>query len=148
MTRGDEAAVGQADDVVSLRNVLSDRPGIELRCAEGCNVVEEPWLAIRKGPLKYIHTRNHAPLLFDVAADPGETTNLMDERADEAAKLHHLLFVGIDLDERTATAIASKQTRVFLHKVMAGSPGYRWDHQPEFDAAEQYVRGPNVPIYG
>lgn len=109
--------------------------------------VEEPWLAIRKGPLKYIHTRNHDPLLFDVAADPGETTNLMAERSDEAARLHHLLFEGIDLEERTATAIASKQTRVFLHKVMAGSPGYRWDYQPEFDAAERYVRGPNVPIY-
>ncbi len=109
--------------------------------------VEEPWVAIRKGEFKYVYTRNQAPLLFNVIEDPLETDNLIDQGryAKLVEELHGILFTGLDLDGATAKAVKSKQTRVFLHSVLKGSEGYRWDYQPLFDATKQYVRGPNKP---
>ncbi|MCG8508766.1 MAG: sulfatase-like hydrolase/transferase, partial [Rhodospirillales bacterium] len=109
--------------------------------------VEEPWVAIRQGDYKYVYTRNHEPLLFNVIEDPLETENLIDQGgyAELVEELHGILFTGLDLEATTARAVASKQTRVFLHQVLAGSEGYHWDYQPIFDATKQYVRGPNKP---
>ena len=109
--------------------------------------VEEPWLAIRRGDFKYVYTRNHEPLLFNVVEDPLETRNLAgkDEHTVLIVAMHDLLFAGLDLEATTAKAAASKQTRLFLHNVLKGSEGYHWDYQPNFDATKQYVRGPNKP---
>ena len=109
--------------------------------------VEEPWLAIRKGDFKYVYTRNHQPLLFNVVEDPLETKNLvhLEEHAVRIVALHDLLFADLDLEATTARAAQSKQTRVFLHNVLKGGEGYHWDYQPVFDATQQYVRGPNKP---
>ena len=109
--------------------------------------VEEPWVAIRRGDFKYVYTRNHPPLLFNMVEDPLETVNLADKKEHAALiiALHDLLFAGLDLDAVTEKAARSKHTRVFLHSVLDGSEGYHWDYQPVFDATRQYVRGPNKP---
>ena len=109
--------------------------------------VVEPWLAIRTGDWKYVWTRNHADLLFNISEDPKE---LMDQssnplHADLKANLKSTLLERYDIDQVTARAIDSKAARMFLHSALSGSEGYRWNYQPEFDANHQYVRGVNKP---
>ena len=109
--------------------------------------VEEPWLAIRRGPHKYIIVRNHSAMLFNVADDPDELYNLIDEpdHAHIRDALDRALMRDLDLDALTLKAIASKQTRRFLHEALEGSEGYVWDYQPTFEADMQYVRSVNYP---
>lgn len=111
--------------------------------------VEEPWLAIRKGAWKYVYTRNHEALLFNILEDPQEKQNLCKEKKYESlmGELHGILLDEVDVDAVTAKAVKNKQTRVFLHEILKESTGYRWDYQPEFDASKQYVRGPNTPSW-
>ena len=110
--------------------------------------VEEPWLCIRQDNLKYVWTRNHPELLFDLDSDPGEQVDLARHPGHkrEKARLKERLLGRYDIEEVTARAVSSKRTRAFLHKAMEGSEGYSWDHQPVFDATRQYVRGVNRPM--
>ncbi|MDE0770052.1 MAG: choline-sulfatase [Opitutaceae bacterium] len=109
--------------------------------------VEEPWLCIRKGPYKYVYTRNHDPLLFNVVEDPSETVNLCneEEHLERVGALHSALMRDINIEATTEKAAESKQTRLFLHDALKGSEGYHWDYDPDFDATKRYVRGPNMP---
>ena len=55
---------------------------------------QQTWRAVRDGPLKYLTRRDGDRLqehLFDLVADPGEKNNLLDSRADDAARLKKLL---------------------------------------------------------
>ena len=109
--------------------------------------VEEPWLCVREGHLKYVWTRKQPDLLFDLASDPGEQIDLSQypDHAESKARLRDRLLSRYDIEAVTARAVASKKTRAFLHGVMDGSEGYAWDYQPKFDASRQYVRGSNNP---
>ena len=109
--------------------------------------VIEPWLAIRKGRWKYVWTRNHSDLLFDLEADPGEQVNLSGNVACARiqATLRDRLLKRYDVEAVTERAKASKRTRAFLHEALTTNGGYHWDYQPDFDATSQYVRGINSP---
>ncbi len=109
--------------------------------------IEEPWLCVRKDNFKYVYTRNHEPLLFNVKDDPTEVNNLYcnTQYAEIVKELHQIMFADLDLEATTERAVKSKQTRLFIHESLKGSEGYHWDYQPNFDATKQYVRGPNLP---
>ncbi len=109
--------------------------------------VEEPWLCIRRGNYKYVYTRNHAPLLFNLADDPDEIENLADDESlkDVMQTMHAALFDSLDIEATTEHVIGLKQTRKFIHTALDTNGGYSWDYQPHFDASQQYVRGPNKP---
>ncbi|MDE0534137.1 MAG: choline-sulfatase [Albidovulum sp.] len=109
--------------------------------------VIEPWLAVRSGDMKYVWTRNHVDLLFDIADDPFEQRNLSAEPAyaDEKSRLRSALLDRGDIEAVTARAAKSKGTRMFLRQVHEGSEEISWDYQPVFDAAGQYVREVNNP---
>ncbi|MCY4007600.1 MAG: choline-sulfatase [Rhodobacteraceae bacterium] len=109
--------------------------------------VIEPWLAIRKNDWKYVWTRNHADLLYNMAEDPEEQADLSDDpaHADIKAELRARLLERYDVEAVTRRAAISKSTRIFLQEALATNQGYRWDYQPHFDATQQYVRGVNNP---
>ena len=109
--------------------------------------VIEPWLAIRSGPWKYVWTRNHDELLFNIHDDPSEQSNLASDDACQEikAKLRSRLLDRYDVESVTAKAHQSKKTRTFLQSALETNNGYSWDYQPEFDATNQYVRGMNHP---
>ena len=109
--------------------------------------VIEPWLAIRRGEWKYVWTRNHADLLYNLVDDPAEQTDLSGDpaHADIKAELRARLLDRHDVEAVTRRAAISKSTRLFLHEALATNEGYCWDYQPRFDAAQQYVRGVNSP---
>ena len=95
----------------------SDRIGygesIELHVAFGSAVLR----FVREGDWKYIHKVN--PELFDLASDPGETRNLVDERPERLealrARLHALLEAAprvrgpatIEVDDETLDRLAA-----------------------------------------
>lgn len=111
--------------------------------------IEAPWFAMRKGDFKYAYIHGWGGILIDLAADPDETINLVNDpkHADLVAELHGLLVGRFDLDALTAAVKRNKKQRCFLHQSLKGSPGYVWDHQPDFDSAQQYVRGGvNKPV--
>lgn len=109
--------------------------------------VIEPWLSIRQGDHKYVWTRNAPELLFDMAQDPDEQTNLSADPACAGikARLKDRLLGRYDVEAVTRRAAAEKEARVFLHEALSTNGGYHWDYQPFFDATRQYVRGVNKP---
>jgi N-acetylgalactosamine-6-sulfatase len=55
---------------------------------------ERTWKAVRDGPVKYIFRRDgdqREEYLFDLSNDPGETTNLIADRPEDAERLKRLL---------------------------------------------------------
>lgn len=109
--------------------------------------VIEPWLAIRQDNWKYVWTRNHDDLLFNLDVDPGEQRNLSNDSSctEIRAGLRKRLLGRYDVEEMTKRAAISKSTRVFLKQALETNCGYSWDYQPQFDATVQYVRGVNNP---
>ena len=109
--------------------------------------VIEPWLAVRKGDWKYVWTRNHADLLYNVTEDPTEQSDLSSDPTHAATKaeLHARLLERYDVEAVTERAAISKSTRVFLQDALTTNDGYTWDYQPHFDAGAQYVRDVNSP---
>ena len=111
--------------------------------------VEAPWFAIRRDQFKYVYIHGWGGLLFNLADDPDETSNLVDDPDLQTlvADLHARLVRDIDIDGLMARVVESKKSRCFLHQSLAGSEGYAWDHQPIVDAGKQYVRGGvNKPV--
>jgi choline-sulfatase len=109
--------------------------------------VIEPWLAIRRGDWKYVWTRGHEDLLFNIVVDPNEQNNLSNvpEQADLKANLRDGLLSRYDVEAVTQRAVESKRTRMFLQGVLGDCESAAWDYQPIFDASGQYVRGVNAP---
>ncbi|WP_417729572.1 choline-sulfatase [Roseovarius sp.] len=109
--------------------------------------VIEPWLAIRQGDYKYAWTRNAPELLFNLADDPDEQTDLSEDPAyaEVKARLKERLLGRYDVEAVTRRAAREKETRIFLHDALSTNGGYHWDYQPYFDATRQYVRGVNKP---
>ena len=111
--------------------------------------IEAPWFAIRRGDHKYVYIHGWGGILIDLAEDPDETRNLIDDKdyANMVAELHESIVARFDLDALTAAVIENKKLRCFLHQSLIQSPGYVWDHQPNFDGSKQYVRGGvNKPV--
>jgi choline-sulfatase len=111
--------------------------------------IETPWFAIRKGDFKYAYIHGWGGILINLVDDPDEVQNLSETtaQAEILSELHYLLVGQFDLDALTAAVKENKKQRCFLHRTLKGSPGYKWDHQPDFDGSKQYVRGGvNKPV--
>lgn len=111
--------------------------------------IEAPWFAARKGAFKYAYIHDWGGILINLIEDPDETNNLVEDpsHARIVADLHDLAVGRFDLDALMAAVKRNKQQRCFLHQSLNGSPGYVWDHQPDFDGSKQYVRGGvNKPV--
>lgn len=111
--------------------------------------IEAPWFASRQGDFKYAYVHGWGGILVNLADDPDETRNLVDDPAygEITRSMHEALVGHFDLDALTAAVKRNKKQRCFLHQSLRGSPGYVWDHQPKFDASKQYVRGGvNKPV--
>ncbi|MEM7463594.1 MAG: choline-sulfatase [Pseudomonadota bacterium] len=140
---------GSADSS-SFLNLLLQQDSGETRTAiaeyYGPGVIE-PWFSIRRGDWKYVWTRKHADLLFNISEDPQEQSDLSQDPGMLTVKeeLKSALLDRYDVEAVTARAIESKRTRQWIHTVLDGSDGYRWDYQPLFDGTQQYVRGINNP---
>jgi choline-sulfatase len=92
---------------------------------------------VRRGRWKYIYIHGHGEQLFDVAADPGEWTNLAPH--PEAEELRALVLERFDPDAIARDGADSVARRHLIARAMARTTT-RWDYSPVFDATRQYVR--------
>ncbi len=141
---GDGSLLGEPIDGRSLMPLArgQDDPvdeAIGEYCAE---MTPHPVFMIRRGALKYIHCDPDPPQLFDVVADPLETTNLADDPryADQAAGFGAEVRRRWDSEALRAQVIATQKSRRALHAAMEAGAGEHWDYNPPSDASRQYVR--------
>ncbi|WP_164661058.1 choline-sulfatase [Tropicibacter sp. Alg240-R139] len=141
---GDEAMIGEPIDGRSLMPLArgEDDP-IDEAVGEYCaEMTGYPVIMIRRGPLKYIHCDSDPPQLYDLSADPMETTNVATDPDYADAKARFATEVakrwdGRDLREKI---IATQKSRRALHAAMEAGASAPWDYNPPSDASQQYVR--------
>jgi choline-sulfatase len=109
--------------------------------AEG---VTAPAVMLRRGPYKLVRCPGDPDLLFDVHADPHETTDLAADAAHAAARAALDAEAGArwDLARLRERVLASQARRRLVAAALAAGAHTPWDHQPYVDASRQYVRGP------
>ena len=102
-----------------------------------------PALIMLAGTKKLVHSRTDPKMLFDLAEDPFELTNLADDPTHRATA--DAMFAAMqarwdedDLDERIR---ASQQKRLFIQDAMKHGRFPSWDYGPPYDPAKVYVRG-------
>ncbi len=108
-------------------------------CAE---MTAYPVYMIRRGSYKYIHCETDPPLLFDLAHDPDELTNLADDPtfADVAAEFAAEVQRHWDSEQIRQDVIKTQKQRRAIHAAMEMGPLTSWDYNPPRDASQEYVR--------
>jgi len=139
------AQVSTGHDGRSLRRLLEgddwDMPDIvkaELS-GEGQNA---PSVALLEGRLKYIHSPDDPPLLFDRSRDPLETENLVGHADYAAAEAHLAAMVADDwdLEELKRRVLESQARRRLVDRAHAEGRTPSWDYEPAVPGHAQYFR--------
>ena len=94
------------------------------------------------GRLKYVHVHGEADQLFDLAHDPHELANVLDQPAyaDRLARLRRLVHADWDAESTTRQVLESQRRRRQILEALSTGPPQAWDARPDFPAHEQYVR--------
>ena len=132
----------------SFRAILEggepDRPGgiwkdraISEYYAEG---TVQPMLMIREGRHKYVYVHEHAPLLFDLEADPDELRDLAGDPAyaDVRRRLEGELLAGLDVAQLRGAILRSQRERLMI--ASSTRTGSLWRYEAKRDAARMYRR--------
>ncbi|MHB1568112.1 MAG: choline-sulfatase, partial [Solirubrobacteraceae bacterium] len=107
--------------------------------AEG---VQAPAAMARSGPHKLIVSLEDPDLLYDLSADPRELHDLAS-RADARPLIERLageIDERLDLREIDGRVRESQRERHLISRALHRGVGPVWDHEPRFDAGEQYIR--------
>jgi choline-sulfatase len=107
--------------------------------AEG---VSAPALMIRRGRYKYIYGEPDTELLYDLAADPHELKNLVDQpaQAEAVSAFRAELRRRWDVAVVRGRVIASQRRRRLVGEALRQGGHTPWDFQPYQDASRQYMR--------
>ena len=113
-----------------------DHPVYAENLAEGATT---PLMMVKQGQLKYVFSATDPDQLFDLANDPHEQHNQVDnpDYADRLAALSTLLQQQWDNESLARDILASQRRRLFLREVLAKGELHGWDYSPE-DALEQH----------
>jgi choline-sulfatase len=105
------------------------------------NGVYAPCFMARQGDWKYVHIHGEQGQLFNLADDPGEWRNRVDDPtcAETVARLKGLILARFDPEAIEAELCASLRDRAVVQPATVAA-GTHWDHAPYFDANKQYVR--------
>ena len=145
-----ELATGDASDVVddldgaSLVPLLTGdtqehQPTLCEYLAEGAAA---PIVMVREGDLKLVRSPADPDQLYDLAADPSERTNLATstERAADLARLSALADDRWELETLDIAVRLSQRRRRLIDDAVKKGQAPRWDHQPQTDASQMYIR--------
>ena len=107
-------------------------------CAE---MTAHPVIMIRRGDYKYIYCPSDAPMLFNIASDPRETTNLADDpdHIELAQQFAAEIAAGWDMDTIRHDVIAKQKQRQAVYQAMQSGKRADWDYNPPRHASEEYV---------
>lgn len=141
---GDLDMIGEAIDGRSLMPLArGEGDPVDEAIGEYCaEMAGYPVLMIRRGPLKYIHCDSDPPQLYDLAADPQERVNLVQDPAYRAQAEAFAKEVADRWDgaELRRQVISTQKSRRALHAAMEAGASESWDYNPPSDASQQYVR--------
>ncbi len=101
-----------------------------------------PIVMIRRGRYKFIHTPVDPDQVYDLAADPMERINLVDDpgQAETMAAFRAEVAARWSLDRLHADVLASQDRRRLVGEALALGARTSWDHQPFTDAGQTYMR--------
>lgn len=96
--------------------------------------IHAPCFMVRRGQFKYVYIHGHDEQLFDLAADPGEWHNLVDDPAygDVKHELRARILAQFDPDAIDREIEESIRRRQLVREAM-NVTGTRWDVSPPFD---------------
>ena len=102
-----------------------------------------PYVMLRRGRYKYLHSETDPPQLFDLEADPNELNDLADDpecagvREELAGEVGRLW----DFPTLRERIIASQRRRRLVYEALIQGHTTPWDFQPWTDASKLYYRG-------
>ena len=101
-----------------------------------------PMIGLRDGNHKLTLCQADAPMLFDLAADPHELTNLaqIPEHAATLAQLTAQAQARWNLDAYDAEVRESQARRWVVYEALRNGAYFPWDYQPLQRASERYMR--------
>ena len=104
-----------------------------------------PGLIVIDGTKKLVHCRTDPDMLFDLADDPLELTNLAESDPSTLARLLALVHARWDEAGLEARIRASQRKRLMVQEAMKCGAFPYWDYAPPYDASKVYVRGGSDP---
>jgi len=137
-----DAAAGPLDGESLLplaRGAARRRPVLMEYAAEGSHA---PLVSIRDPRFKFNHCELDPPQLFDLESDPQELTNLAGDpaQAERVAAYMEQVCARWDLARFDAEVRQSQARRWVVYDALRRGRYQPWDHQPELDAAQRYMR--------
>lgn len=101
---------------------------------------------LRAGRYKYVHVEAHDPQLFDLVADPGESTNIAGkpEAAEIEGHMRPRLLDGWHGPAVEARVRESQQRRRTIVAALSKGRQTSWDYAPPTGAPEAFVRHGHV----
>ena len=105
--------------------------------------VRAPGLMIRRRSTKYVHWEGRPCSLFDLAEDPFERNNLIDDpsRKSEVKDFELEVRRRWSLDDLTQRIILKQRRNALVHKALMTGEITPLDFQPFDDASKRYYRG-------
>lgn len=101
-----------------------------------------PVIMIRRGHYKFIHSPVDPDQLYDLANDPSELNNMIDEPAavDILRKFRHEVATRWNLPKLHDQVISSQRRRRFQFAAQSAGVRHHWDYQPFKDASQRFMR--------
>jgi choline-sulfatase len=99
-------------------------------------------VSLREGRFKFNHCEADPPQLFDLEADPHETSNLAEDPENADLVEHWLGKVRDwwDLERFDEAVRESQARRLVVYEALRNGAYYPWDFQPLQMASERYMR--------
>lgn len=106
-----------------------------------------PAMIMIKSNLKLVHSWTDPKMLFDLAKDPFELTNLADapDYQDELSVMFAEMQERWDENDLDQRIRASQRKRIFVQDAMKHGRFPSWDFGPHYNPAKVYVRGGTDP---
>jgi choline-sulfatase len=101
-----------------------------------------PGFMIRRGTRKYVHWEGSPCSLFDLADDPNELKNLVEEPSckEEVAALESEIHQRWPLEDLTERVLTKQRRNALVHRALMAGERTPMDFQPFDDASKRYFR--------
>jgi choline-sulfatase len=108
----------------------------------------QPMRMAVRAQLKYVYVHDEPEQLFDLAADPDELHNVIDDPSysERLSELRDIVHDDWDPAALRTDVIRSQQRRRIINEAHASGRGVQWDAEPDFDAGDQYVRREDAQV--
>jgi choline-sulfatase len=130
-------------DLATASSASWGHPVYAENLAEGATT---PLLMAKQDQLKYIYSAVDPDQLYDLATDPNEQVNQIDnpEYHDIRTALAELIHNKWDNETLTRDIIASQRRRLFLRESLAKGNQHDWDYHPTDELEQHCLRADKV----